>query len=468
MDDRGPSGPGDRRPVRRVALASLLAAAGLVAAKLAAALASGSLSLLSEAAHSGLDAVVTGLTLFAVSVAARPPDADHPYGHGKAENVAAMAEALALLGLSIGIGWDAVHRLSGHASAAPVNAAWYAFAVIGLSIAVDATRSRVLARAGRRYSSPALQADAVHFRADLLTSAVVLVGLVAVRLGHPGADAVGGLVIAAYVAFSSLRLGRRSIDALMDRTPEAAVGKIRRAAGSVEGVGEVRRVRLRYAGGQPQADIVVAVSRSVPLELAHATTERVEQAIRSVEPGADVVVHVEPLADEKVVAERVLSIAARHPDVHQVHNVFVARQPDGLHISLHAKFPGTMTLSEAHTIAEQLEADIAAGVEDVARVDTHLEPLEGAATLGEDVTRTHGDLVASVTSLAEAQPEVRNCHEVVITDTQDGLSVVMHCQASARLSVAKVHDASTTIENEVHRHWPAVERVTVHFEPLAD
>jgi cation diffusion facilitator family transporter len=459
----------DRAPVRRVAVGSLVAATGLVALKLAAAAATGSLSLLSEAAHSGLDAVVTGLTLFAVAVAARPADADHPYGHGKAENIAAMIEAVALLGLALGIGWDAVGRLRHLAHpAAPVDAAWYAFAVIGLSIVVDATRSRVLARTARRYSSPALAADAVHFRADLLTSVVVAAGLLAVRLGHPGADAAGAVAIAAYVCFSSLRLGRRSVDALMDRAPEGAVRRIRRVTEGVEGVGEVRRVRLRYAGGQPQADVVVGVSRSVPLETAHDLTEQVEQAIRTVEPGADVVVHVEPIADEKFVAERVLAIAARHPRVHQVHNVFVTRQADGLHIALHAKFPGTMPLAEAHSIAEALETDIAAGVDEVARVDTHLEPLEAAATIGEDVTGSHRDLVASVIKLAEALPGVRNCHEVVVTDTAGGLSVVMHCEAAAGLSVATVHDAATSIETGVHQAWPGVERVTVHFEPLPD
>lgn len=459
--------PADRRPVRRVAFGSLLAAIGLVVLKLAAAAATGSLALLSEAAHSGLDALVTAITLVAVSVAARPADADHPYGHGKAENLAAMAEAISMLGLSIGIGWDAFSRLTSSGRSPTVDAAWYAFAVVGVSIAIDITRSQILSRTARRYSSPALEADAVNFRADLLTSVVVLAGLIGVRLGHPAADAIGGGLIALYVAASSVLLGRRAIDALMDRTSAAAIGKLRRAAGAIEGVGEVRRVRLRYAGGQPQADVVVGVSRTVPLEAAHALTERVEQAIRTVEPGADVVVHVEPLADEKVVAERVLAIAARHPEVRQVHNVFVARRPDGLHISLHAKFPPAMALSEAHEIVEHLEHDIAAGVEEVARVDTHLEPLEGAATLGEDTTGAHGDLVDSVVSLAEALPEVNNCHEVVVTTTADGLSLVMHCEAAPGLSVSKVHDAATTIEDEVHRSWPDVERVTVHFEPPA-
>jgi len=461
MDDGG--GALDRRPVRRVAAVSLVAALALVALKLATALATGSVSMLSETAHSGLDAMVTAMTLYAVGVAARPPDADHPYGHGKAENVAAMAEAVALLLLSVTIGREALLRLI-HPGP-PIKTAWYAFAVMAASMVLDSVRYRALSRTGRRYNSPALLADAVNFKADLLTSAAVLGGLAAVKLGLKAADAIGGLVVATYVCVQALLIGRRSIDALMDRAPEGAVGRIRRAAGAIPGVEEVRRVRLRYAGGQPQTVVVVGVSRTVPLERAHLLTEAVEEAIRTVEPGADVIVHVEPLADEKVVAEQVLSVAARHPSVHQVHNVFVARRPDGLHISLHAKFPGGMSLAEAHAIAEGLESDIAHEVADVARVDTHLEPLEGPATPGADVTRQRSELVASVTSMAEGHDEVRNCHEVVVTDTDDGLSVVMHCEAEAGLSVATVHDASTRIEDEVHRRWPEVERVTVHFEP---
>lgn len=453
----------DRRPVRRVAVASLVAALGLTALKLVTALATGSLSILSETAHSGLDAMATALTLYAVAVAARPPDADHPYGHGKAENLAAMVEAVSLLILSVTIGREAILRLM-HPGP-PIRTLWYAFAVMVVSMALDSVRYRVLSRTGRRHHSPALLADAVNFKADLVTSLIVLAGLGAVRLGYTQADAMGGLVIAAYVGVQSIRVGRRSIDALMDRAPAGAVSRIRRAAAAIPGVEEVRRVRLRYAGGQPQTDVVVGISRTVPLERAHSLTEAVEEAIRSLEPGADVVVHVEPLADETVVAERVMSIAARHPVVHQVHNVFVARRPDGLHISLHAKFPGSMPLAEAHDIAERLEADIAREVDGVARVDTHLEPLEGPTTPGADVTSQRGELVASIRSLAESHHEVRNCHELVVTDTRDGLSVVMHCDAAAGLSVAEVHDTSTMIEDEVHRLWPEVERVTVHFEP---
>jgi divalent metal cation (Fe/Co/Zn/Cd) transporter len=323
----------------------------------------------------------------------------------------------------------------------------------------------MLRRAARRFRSPALEADALNFTADLLASAAVLVGLGLVRLGHQDADAVATLLIAAYVAVASILMGRRSMDTLMDRAPAGATERVWRAARSVTGVEEVRRIRLRATGGRLQADVVVAIARTLPLESAHDLTEQVEAAIRAVEPGADVVVHVEPLATEKLVSESVMSIAARDPRVHQVHNVFAAHRPDGLHIALHAKFPGTMSLAEAHAIAEELEAAIAGEIPGVARVDTHLEPLEGPAAMGADATAGHAELVDQIRALAERQPEVADCHEVVVTDCDRRLSIVMHCAAAPGLSVQAVHEASTRVESEVYRRWPEVERVTVHFEP---
>lgn len=455
--------PEERRKAERVAMISLLAAIGLVTAKIAAGLASGSLAILSESAHSGLDAVATGLAFVAVRIASRPPDEEHPYGHGKAENIFALMETAGLVLLAIFLAREAIVRIG---VTHQVEAAWYTFGVMGLSIVVDASRATVLRRAGKRYRSPALEADSMHFTADLLTSLVVLLGLLLVRLGYPIADALGGLGVAVFVAYASYRLGRKSIDVLMDRAPAGARERIAAAALEVEGVSEVRRVRLRYVGGQPQADVVIAISRTVPLETAHHVTEEVEKAIRRTEPGADVMVHVEPVADERRIAERVVSIAAREPEVKQIHNVFVTMHDDGVHVALHAKFPPDMSLGQAHSIAERLEDEIAREVRGVARVDTHIEPLEKPARIGADVTASRAKLVQWATALAEAQPEVRDCHEVVITETDSALSVVMHCTAAPGMSVEAVHSASDRIESEFHRKWPDVERVTIHFEPL--
>jgi cation diffusion facilitator family transporter len=449
----------------RAAFVSLLVALALVAAKLGAALASGSLALLSEAAHSALDAGATALTFIAVRIASRPPDEDHPYGHGKAENLSALVETLALLGLSLYIAVRAVLHLQTGSS--DVEATWYAFGVMILSIVVDANRSFILGKIAKEERSPALKANALNFRADLLTSAVVLVGLVLVRLGYPVVDAIASLAIAGYVAFMSIRLGRTSIDALMDRAPEGSMERIAEVAGLVKGVGEVRRVRVRQAGGEPQADVVIALSRRMPLETAHELTESVERVIRRLEPGADVMVHVEPLADETRMAQQVEAIALKQPMVAQVHNIFVTYRPEGHHISLHARFPGNMAIQKAHSIAEDLEAEILREIPGVSRVDTHLEPL-GEGAVGRDVTSTQPELVKWTTQLAERQPEVQNCHEVLVTEIDGALAIVMHCETNPSLSVDAVHEASNRIENETHSHWPNVKRVTVHFEPASD
>jgi len=452
---------GERHEAQRAALLSLLVGIVLVVAKVAVGLATGSLALLSEAVHSSLDAGATTLTFAAVKIASKPADVDHPYGHGKAENISALVETTALFGLAIYIGLRAVQRLGGPSH---VKASWYGFAVVIVSMIIDANRSVVLRRLGKRLHSPALEADALNFTADLMTSAVVLVGLLMVRLGYPVADAIGSLVIAAYVAYTSVRLGRRSVDALMDRAPAGAVERISSIARGVAGVEEVRRVRFRYAGGEPKVDVVIGVSRRVPLERAHAVTEEVETAIREGEPGADVLVHVEPMADEKVVAEQVEAIAAREPLAGQIHNITVTGHPEGMRISMHAKFPGSMSLAEAHAVSERVENEIMREVAGVNRVDTHLEPLEENLE-GADVTIEQHHLAKWAAKLAEKQPEVNNCHEIVISDAGGEISLVMHCEAASGLSVNAVHEASTRIENETHRRWPEVKRVTVHFEP---
>ncbi|MGQ0679499.1 MAG: cation transporter dimerization domain-containing protein [Actinomycetota bacterium] len=252
----------------------------------------------------------------------------------------------------------------------------------------------------------------------------------------------------------------------MDRAPRGSIERIAELAAGVEGVGEVRRVRVRYVGGEPQTDVVVGISRRVPLETAHRLTEEVERVIRGLEPGADVVVHVEPVADETVVAQQVKAVALRQPVATEVHNIFVTSHPEGHHISLHAQFPGSMSLHDAHAAAENLEREIFEEVDEVVRVDTHLEPL-GERFAGTDVTEQREGLVRWMIGLAESLPEVTECHEVLVSATPGGLALVVHCDAAPGLSVDTVHQASTRIETATYIRWPEVRRVTVHFEPGA-
>jgi len=288
------------REKQNAALGSLLAAVGLTAFKIIIGLATGSLGILAEAAHSGLDLVAAGLTFIAVRLSGRPADRDHLYGHGKIENLSALAETLLLLITCAWIIWEAVHRLRVHHTEIEVTV--WSFVVMLTSIVVDLSRSRMLARAAVKYHSQALEADALHFTTDIWSSAVVILGLLAVKAGdwRPGllflrnADAVAAMGVSVLVVWVSVRLGRRTLDALIDKAPEGMEQRIISAVEAVQGVHNCHNVRMRYSGPILFIDLHVLVDGAQSLAEAHSLTETIEEVIRGFAPNVDVTVHPEP------------------------------------------------------------------------------------------------------------------------------------------------------------------------------
>jgi cation diffusion facilitator family transporter len=288
------------REKQAAALRSLLAAVGLTAFKIVVGVATGSLGILAEAAHSGLDLVAAGLTFVAVRLSGRPADREHLYGHGKIENLSALAETILLLLTCAWIVWEAVHRLRVHHTEIQVTV--WSFVVMLTSIAVDVSRSRVLSRAAREYHSQALEADALHFTTDVWSSSVVILGLAAVKAGDwwprllflRNADAIAALGVSALVVWVSVRLGRRTMDALIDKAPEGMEQRIIAAVEGVEGVRNCHNVRMRYSGPILFIDLHILVDGAQSLAQAHLLTETIEEVIHGLAPNADVTVHPEP------------------------------------------------------------------------------------------------------------------------------------------------------------------------------
>src|ERR1017187_8093928 len=284
----------------RAALNSVVAALLLTGLKVVVGLLSGSMGILAEAAHSGLDLAAAMVTCLAVRAASKPPDRDHAYGHGKVENLSALVETLLLLATCAWIMKESIHRLTTRHSS--VDASIWAFAVMGISIAVDFSRSRMLFRVAAKHRSQALEADALHFSTDIWSSAVVILGLLGVKLAgwYPGlsflvqADAVAALLVAGIVVLVSGRLGVRTIQALLDSSPPGVDESIRTAVAAVDGVFDCHAIRVRHSGPHYFVDLHITVDGDQPLRAAHALTERVEQAVEAILPGADVTVHPEP------------------------------------------------------------------------------------------------------------------------------------------------------------------------------
>ena len=447
-------------PQRRIALVSVGAAAALIGLKLGTGLATGSLGLVSEAAHSGTDLVAALLTFFAVGVAVRPADPSHPYGHGKAEHLAALAEASILVVASLAIGALAVLRLvdGGH----EVEVTWWALLVVGVVIVVDAVRAGISFRAGRRYASPALVTSAFHFVSDLGGSVAVLIGLLAARAGNPEADAAAALFVAVLVLAGASRLVRQNVDVLMDRAPAAAEELARKAIAELEPDIELRRLRMRRAAGRHFADVVISVPPGAAVEQGHAVADAVEDAVETALPGTDVVVHVEPGdAAAAALRERALAAALRVARVREIHNVAVLRVGGRVEISLHLKLPGGLSLDEAHDIATQLEEAITRELPEVARVQTHLEPLADDSVAQPLVA---GDKAESVARIVSAETG-RRPRELRLVRTERGLVAFLTLGMDAGRALAEAHADASAIEERIRSEHPEIADVVVHTEP---
>jgi cation diffusion facilitator family transporter len=285
---------------RSVALSSVLAAVGLTAFKIIVGLSTGSLGILAEAAHSGLDLMAAVMTFLAVRISGKPADSNHLYGHGKAENLSGLFETLLLLVTCFWIIYEATHRLLYHATDVEVN--YWSFTVMITSIVVDISRSRILYRAAKKYNSQALEADALHFSTDIWSSGVVILGLVCVKISErvPSlaflhtADSVAAMMVGLIVVYVSVKLGIRTIQALLDVAPSGIEKKIVSAVEVLPGVTGCHNVRVRYSGPQLFVDIHILVDGNQTLKEAHNLTEEIERTIQKLVPNADVTVHPEP------------------------------------------------------------------------------------------------------------------------------------------------------------------------------
>jgi cation diffusion facilitator family transporter len=450
-------------PQRRTALVSVAAACLLIALKLAAGIASGSLGLISEALHSGTDLVAALLTFFAVGVAVRPADEQHQYGHGKAEHLAALFEASALALVSAGVAGLAVARLGGWIEI-EVDPAWWAFVVVGLVLAIDVFRTLISLRTARRFRSAALLSNALHFGSDFAGSLAVLVGLVGVSVGWPAGDSIAALFVAALVLNAALRLMRRNVDVLMDRAPADAEEAAREAIAEIEPAVGLRRLRMRSAAGRHFADVVIGVSPDAAVAQGHAAADAVEAAVQRALPETDVVVHVEPEEEDAVTRELAHAAAMGVPRVREIHNINILGVDGRTEVSLHLKLPGDLSLDEAHEVASEVERAIEAALPGVHAVRTHLEPLaeeaEGRPPPSLEMAHDAEAVTRIVLERTGSAPR-----ELRFLQTDNGLLVFLALGLDPAVPLAEAHGRASEVEERIRTELPEISEIIVHTEP---
>lgn len=466
--------PAAEREKRRASLLSLLTVLFLIGVKVIVGWLTGSLGVLAQAADSILDLVATVLAFFAVRIAERPADAGHPYGHGKIENLAALAETGLLLATCGWIVFEAIQRL--FFRAAPIESGAWGMAVMGLSIAASLWLSTYLMRVARRYRSQSLEGNALNFRTDVLSSAIVLLGLVLVWLSDqlgPGwgwlqkADALAALVVTALVLRVSVALGWRALNELLDAAPPGLVPRIIAETTSLPGVLAVGPVRVRQAGASIFVDLTIDVDRSASLEEAHQTATAVESRVGAIVGQGDVVVHVDPVQRRgESLPQAVSAIAARQGlrahniHAHEVHGAYV--------VDLHTEVPADLTLRQAHSQVSQLEDAIRRELDYVTDVQTHIEPSTVPAVPSVRDAQQERTLREAILSVIQEVQGLRDCHDVQIHPGPHGYDVTIHCFADPDLLVAKVHHLTDRAEKLLYARIEELNQVLLHVEPDPD
>jgi cation diffusion facilitator family transporter len=465
---------------RSAAQSSAFAALGITLLKLLTGLLTGSVGMLSEAAHSFIDLIASTITLLAVRVSDRPADEDHNYGHGKLENLSAGVETLLMVGSCIWIARESIRRIVHHTH---LDLRWsvWPFLVLLLSIGVDYTRSRNLHRVAQQQRSDALEADAVHFGTDIWSSAAVFLGLLASffgeRLHIPAleyADPVAALIVAAIILKVTWRLARQTIDSLLDATPPEVREQIRRDLvrdiESIDGIIAVDRVRVRRSGSNYFVDLTLALPRNLTFQRSEQITFAATAAVQSLLPEADVVIHTIPTATlGENVFDRIRAVAARSNLA--IHDVSVQQYDDALHVEQHLEVPETMSLRDAHDIATQLETDMRREVPGISTLLTHIESEPATIAIAAQVDASQ-NLERQLRSTARHFPDILDIHEITLTRGHGGAanSVQVNCHVTLPddMPMETVHAIITNFESEFRLDHPQVARVLIHPEPATD
>lgn len=460
-----------RAEKRGVAGNSVLAAFIITGLKLAVGITTGSLGILSEAAHSGLDLIAAFITFFSVGVSDKPADADHQYGHGKVENFSAFVETGLLLITCAWIIYEAVLRL--FFRRVDIEPSIAAFAVMLFSMIVDFWRSRVLGRIASKYASQALEADALHFSTDIWSAGVVVIGLLLVLAGRSyhvdwlrDSDPIAALFVAGVVISVSWRLARRTVDALLDAAPPGVRSQIQDAVARVEGVLEVDRVRIRRAGNRYFADLTVGLARTVTFQRSRQLASAVSEAVHRVLPDADVTVQPLPRAQHSEnIFDRIRAVATDRNL--NVHDISVQDFAGRLHVEQHIELDERMTLKEAHDQVTELEAEMRRDLPEISDILTHIESEPATIETPEELV-SDAELVRRLKIAAAHFPEIFDVHEFIVKRVRGRLYVSCHCTLSDNLPLARVHDIQTELEIRFKQDVPELFRVLIHPEPSTD
>lgn len=447
-----------------VAFVSIWAAVFLTTIKLLVGFHSGSLGIIAEAAHSGMDLGAAIITFWAVRASSRPPDHKHQFGHDKFENLAALFETLILIATCFWIAYEAVEKLLGVTT--EIKHSIWTYGVMLISIGVDTGRTRALTRVAKKYKSQALEADALHFKTDIMSSMVVIIGLIAAQLGFLLADPVAALIVSAFVLVQSFRLGKNCIEALLDTAPEEIEDQVAKIFKETEENVSFDNLRIRGSKHKPFINLDMSIGRLLTFEESHKLVHKIQNQIKTVIPGSDVVIHANPVRDdEKEKIFDALRFRAHESNIH-IHHIHITEVDEKYLVEFHMECAKNWTLDKAISVSENLKKLIYSELRNIKDIHIHLEETYDFDR-AENISGQFKKEITEIRKETLDLPNIQDCYDIMIMRMSDeSLSLSLHCVLSKELSIKQVHLSTNEVETALKQKYPQFRRVLIHAEPL--
>jgi cation diffusion facilitator family transporter len=490
----------------KVAIISIAASTGLTILKLIVGVSTNSLGILSESFHSGLDTIGALMTLYAIRMAIRPPDLSYTYGYAKVESIASLTEIILLFAVAGWISYEGLERIFFKTVQPEITA--YSFAIMFVSIAVDFGRSRSLYTAARKYGSQALEADALHFKTDMFSSAIVIAGLLLVfLLKLPNADAFAAIAVAGMIIYTSLGLGRRTMDVLLDKAPKGVNQQILETVSGLEGVNRVYNVRVRKVGSETFVDMHIEVPRTHTHDRAHRVATAVEEKVRKTLPNSDVLVHVEAIeSSSETIIDRIRLISTEIEGIRNVHSIYLSSIPSPsdegigygkeervqpekeslahlqkitklpssssssspLHLYLDVQMENNLDLSAAHKVIDDFEKRLKSEIPLIEKITTHIETESSERVAIGTEKKINQPYLEKIRNIALSFNRVVDCSDIGIVDNDGELHITFTVKVKPSLekntTVEDAHIIATNIQNQITKETGA-SRVMIHTEP---
>ncbi|MCX6160705.1 MAG: cation diffusion facilitator family transporter [Ignavibacteriae bacterium] len=450
----------------RVAGISLLAAFFIVGIKLLATLLSGSVGVLSELFHSSTDLIATVATILSIRYSTRPPDKEHHYGHEKIESFSALFQVFILVIMCAWLIYESVNRIF---HPVQVHIDVLTFSVIIICIAVDYSRSRALMKVAKETHSQALEADALHFSSDILSSIVVLIGMVFTYFNiFPLADPLSAIVVSFIIIMTTLGLSKKAIDSLLDRVPKGIQEDISLRVSAINGIEGIKSLRIRGSGSKTFIDMIILIGRTKLFSESHGIMDTVEKTIKDIVPEADIVIHSEPVESDSETINDKIKMAVTE-EGYKCHDIFSHRINNEIFTELHVEIENTNDLVKAHSNVNYLESKIKEKIPVITNVKIHLDEPSEILYDTLDVTEQSKELIRILKNILDAESKITSYRDIRVIKTGGNVRVSLNCAFGTDYSFEEVHETVTILESRIYitlkELFPNMANIIIHAEP---